>query len=255
MKKIQPKQAFTLIELLTVIAIIGILASILIPTVGRVRESARRAVDASNIRQIGQGALIYAGDNRDALPPTNIVEQTGLAEGSDGETSVKGFAAALALSGGINDGSIWISGSDGEVTNFDGGQIMDSQQDRRLITDDGHLGSVDAISFAVVAGLRAGDRSTAPIALTRGLHSNGQYHPTQNVYRGDGGHIVFVGGNVQFYKDGGEDNQGEFVKWSSTQGEDGERTNNILETIPEGGNRVFRTLPENFAPGSRDGAG
>jgi prepilin-type N-terminal cleavage/methylation domain-containing protein len=54
MKKKQPKQAFTLIELLTVIAIIGILASILIPTVGRVREAARRSVDASNIRQIGQ---------------------------------------------------------------------------------------------------------------------------------------------------------------------------------------------------------
>jgi len=51
---------FTLIELLTVIAIIGILASILIPVVGRVRDSARAAVCASNLRQCGMGILILA---------------------------------------------------------------------------------------------------------------------------------------------------------------------------------------------------
>lgn len=45
--------AFTLIELLTVIAIIGILAAILIPVVSRVRQSARESVGLSNLRQIG----------------------------------------------------------------------------------------------------------------------------------------------------------------------------------------------------------
>ncbi len=44
--------AFTLIELLTVIAIIGILAAILIPVVGAVRESAKTAKCTSNLRQI-----------------------------------------------------------------------------------------------------------------------------------------------------------------------------------------------------------
>lgn len=60
--------AFTLIELLTVIAIIGILAAILIPTIGRVRESARSASCSSNLRQIGTALILYAGDNRDTFP-------------------------------------------------------------------------------------------------------------------------------------------------------------------------------------------
>lgn len=59
---------FTLIELLTVIAIIGILATILIPVVGRVRESARRSVCGSNLRQITLSVLMYAQDNNEQLP-------------------------------------------------------------------------------------------------------------------------------------------------------------------------------------------
>ncbi|MDR1283120.1 MAG: prepilin-type N-terminal cleavage/methylation domain-containing protein [Opitutaceae bacterium] len=56
--------AFTLIELLAVIVIIGILAAIIIPTVGKVRRSAQRAVSASNLRQIGSALTLYAIDNR-----------------------------------------------------------------------------------------------------------------------------------------------------------------------------------------------
>ena len=55
--------AFTLIELLTVIAIIGILAAILIPVVGSVRESARATNCTSNLRQIGTAMQVYAMEN------------------------------------------------------------------------------------------------------------------------------------------------------------------------------------------------
>lgn len=60
-------RAFTLIELLTVIAIIGILAAIIIPTVGAVRKTARSAQALSNIKQIGVATLLYAQDNRGAI--------------------------------------------------------------------------------------------------------------------------------------------------------------------------------------------
>jgi prepilin-type N-terminal cleavage/methylation domain-containing protein/prepilin-type processing-associated H-X9-DG protein len=59
------RRGFTLVELLTVIAIIGILAAIIIPVVGKVRTSSKRAQGLSNLRQIVVAGLSYAQDNRD----------------------------------------------------------------------------------------------------------------------------------------------------------------------------------------------
>lgn len=57
--------AFTLVELLTVIAKIGILAALLIPTVGSVLGSATRTQAASNIRQIALAYVAYANSKSD----------------------------------------------------------------------------------------------------------------------------------------------------------------------------------------------
>jgi general secretion pathway protein G len=60
---------FTLVELLTVIAIIGVLAAIIIPVVGRVRDSARSTQCLSNLRQIGAASRLYADDHKGMTPP------------------------------------------------------------------------------------------------------------------------------------------------------------------------------------------
>jgi prepilin-type N-terminal cleavage/methylation domain-containing protein len=60
--------AFTLIELLTVIAIIGILAAIIIPVVGKVRTNAKYSLTIGNLRTWTTAAVTYATDNKGFIP-------------------------------------------------------------------------------------------------------------------------------------------------------------------------------------------
>ncbi len=62
--------AFTLIEVLVVVAIIALLVAILLPSLARAREMSRRSVCASNLHQQGVGFSAYSADNKANLPWT-----------------------------------------------------------------------------------------------------------------------------------------------------------------------------------------
>jgi prepilin-type N-terminal cleavage/methylation domain-containing protein len=63
-------RGFTLIELLVVIAIIGILAAMVFPVFARARESARKAVCLSNVKNIALAIQMYLSDHNDTFPPS-----------------------------------------------------------------------------------------------------------------------------------------------------------------------------------------
>src|SRR3989440_7237437 len=69
------RKAFTLIEVLVVIAIIAILAAILVPVFAQAREAARKTSCLSNTKQIGSAYMMYVQDYDEHFPP-HVTERT-----------------------------------------------------------------------------------------------------------------------------------------------------------------------------------
>lgn len=93
---IQSQRAFTLVELLVVISIIALLISMLLPAMGRARESAQRIQCASQMRSSGQAMVMYAMDNKEVIAKTDYGRL-------DTDTSWTGFMNSIGNSRGTPD--------------------------------------------------------------------------------------------------------------------------------------------------------
>jgi len=241
-KYIYSSRAFTLIELLTVIAIIGILAAIIIPTIGKVRETAQRAVDASNLREIGKAALLYAADNNDRLPDPN----SNPAPTTTAPNKYFVYIGLLAKYGGVNEASLLFSRNDSLFDGVVPAGVLDPADATKNTVHPDVLTRIPSLNF--VGGLKATDPSTTPVAFTRGLTVGGLWNgnatdANQGAYGEGGGHVLFLGNNVQYFKS----TENRLVDTK------GNPTSDVRKTVKAGGSRRLYGLDDTNNVASEDG--
>jgi prepilin-type N-terminal cleavage/methylation domain-containing protein len=90
------RKGFTIIELLVVVAIIGLLVAILLPAIGKARETAQVTQSQSNLRSIGQACGIYASEFQDRQW-TACKDNIGDVQGDCSKYAAKSCPAQLTL--------------------------------------------------------------------------------------------------------------------------------------------------------------
>ena len=91
----RPYRAFTLVELLVVIVIVGLMSGLSLPFILSAMESSRRATCTSNLKNISQSLLLFANENNDYLPSIITPIKTARQGGGGGV----GWMGALANAG------------------------------------------------------------------------------------------------------------------------------------------------------------
>ena len=83
-----------------------------------------------------------------------------------------------------------------------------------------------------------GDAPSTPVAFSRGLQATGLWDPVSGTYKDAGGHIAFLGGNVQFYPN---------VTEAATQLtlNNGRKGSSILQALPYNANPAAVTPDQN----------
>lgn len=185
---ISRKTGFTLVELLAVIAIIGILAALLFPAVSGIQNQAKRTKAGSNLRQVALSYLNFSsgGGTTRRMTTANTPD-------------IYTWAARVARYGGLNDASVYFIQGDPAHDTLAAVPTV-------VLDDVSNLSSLNAsfngspMSYSAARNLpSSASPSTTPIIWTRGLEAGGDWAET-SPFGGRAGHIAFLDGHVTEYE-------------------------------------------------------
>lgn len=222
-------RAFTLIELLTVVAIIGILAAILLPCVDSVRQSAKASTCASNLRQIATAIQTFAADNQGRFPGKGRVSSSASASWQD-VINARVFGSGLGanrptlqrLGDTPNPGQIYcpsmepfgdtaryprayllnantVDSNTGSNPPADWGDLLDYQKGQPV-----NIFSVPARTLLVVESERSGDNAQPFSPLNQIVMDDGSSQPSWSANSGSYAfrhrnrmNVLFVDGHIE----------------------------------------------------------
>jgi prepilin-type N-terminal cleavage/methylation domain-containing protein len=188
------RPAFTLIELLTVIAIIGILAAVLFPGVSGVMKAAKKSAAQTQLVNIGKGYQTFTHQGFLFVRPG----AWSLAAPAQAAT-ISDYAAVLAYHTDLNDGLLWYVDADpaNEIAIFPK-QVLVGEGDSRQVFSQMTAPSAENgyISWSAYSPTVRGAGATTPLVWTRGLGTDGKWAALDGVWGSEGGHIVFGDGHV-----------------------------------------------------------
>ena len=204
------RAAFTLIELLFVIAIIAILAAILFPVFARARENARRSSCQSNLKQLGLGIMQYTQDYDERLPGSvggtagNNLEGGWMVYSSFGETGNTYNPAKGSIYPYVKSSQIFVCPSDtiGQTT----GDSYAINSCTLAGTGPGGQGKSLAAFDETSKWMLLGEESTTAIdeSLGTGSTNDGYFFEQQddNLSKRhlEGSNLLFLDGHVKFYR-------------------------------------------------------
>jgi len=178
---------FSLIELLTVLAVVALLTGLLLPTLGRVRESVNRVVSGSNLRQIGLAVTLYDRDFG-VLPVSRELMQNRPAEMMIAHRSQDGWDGLGLLFGHGYLSSMQVLYSPSHTGEHPYARYQDDWFDplgKRIYMNYHYGGHLDWENHQRIRSLLAGD---AIVLATDGLRTRSDFnHGTgANLLRGDG---------------------------------------------------------------------
>ena len=218
--KTRSRSAFTLIELLMVLGVMSILMSLLIPSVGVVREKAQRLATAQKLRQVALGVATYQSVTGRSLSGADLGD----------------WMARLGEQTGLRESKLFIFDEDPLLAPLT--QPLPPALVQPVGSSSARWRPVDdfadwPVGIAVASGLSPlSPPSTTPVAWTRGLEADGTWQEVGSaragVYGADGGFIAFLDGHVGFFSNLGDEG-GQLLHFT-----DGTRTADIREALGPG---------------------